>query len=160
MLENKKFASIIIAKRAPVWRGNAEKQDCFAPLALLPRRVVGKARGFLFGRKARIMTKQGLQRFGLFTLVMLFAAASVAVAADAVYMANGVKIGEARQDSVILWTRLTEAPERNADGVPFPDVDGGRNSGADLSIETLTGGNPVAAMELSLIHISEPTRPY
>jgi len=36
------------------------------------------------------------------------------------YQANGVKIGEVTQTSAIIWTRLTEKPERNTDGIPFP----------------------------------------
>lgn len=36
-----------------------------------------------------------------------------------VYMANGIKIGEVTQNSVIIWTRLTKHPERNVDGLPF-----------------------------------------
>ena len=69
------------------------------------------------------------------------------IAEDAVYMTNGIKIGEVDQDSAIVWMRLTARPHRNADGIPFPEVDGGRNKGADLSVDTLTGGNPIEAME-------------
>lgn len=70
-----------------------------------------------------------------------------AVADDAVYMTNGIKIGEVDQNSAIVWLRLTARPHRNADGIPFPEVDPGRNSGADLSVDTLTGANPIEAME-------------
>lgn len=36
-----------------------------------------------------------------------------------VHMANGIKIGEVRQDSAIIWTRLTRNPERHVDGLAF-----------------------------------------
>lgn len=39
---------------------------------------------------------------------------------DAVYMANGIKIGEVDAGSAIVWTRLTKRPERNINGKPFP----------------------------------------
>ncbi len=70
-----------------------------------------------------------------------------AVADDAVYMTNGIKIGEVDQNSAIVWMRLTARSHRNADGIPFPEVNAGRNSGANLSVDTLTGGNPIEAME-------------
>lgn len=38
------------------------------------------------------------------------------------YQANGIKVGEVRQTSVIVWTRLTRYPERLLEGVPFPVV--------------------------------------
>ncbi len=40
-----------------------------------------------------------------------------------VYFATGFKIGEVSQNSALVWTRLTEAPEANKDGVvPFPKM--------------------------------------
>jgi len=39
-----------------------------------------------------------------------------------VYMANGIKIGDVDQDSAIIWTRLTRAPERNRSGNEFIDL--------------------------------------
>ncbi len=82
-----------------------------------------------------------------FALTVLQLAAPMGAAHGAVYMANGIKIGEVHQDCAIVWTRLTRAPERNADGIPFPEVDGSRNAGADLSTADLTGGHPLDAME-------------
>lgn len=41
-------------------------------------------------------------------------------AADPVYMANGIKVGEVRANSAIIWTRLTQHPERNIKGKLFP----------------------------------------
>ncbi|MBN2309273.1 MAG: alkaline phosphatase D family protein [Candidatus Hydrogenedentes bacterium] len=83
------------------------------------------------------------------TFLVLVGLAACAAAAEpsGVHMANGIKIGEVTQQSAIIWTRLTIAPERNRDGFPFPDVDGGRNAGADLSIKKLTGGHPLPDME-------------
>lgn len=34
--------------------------------------------------------------------------------------ANGIKIGEVRDDRAIVWTRLTKSDERNQSGKPFP----------------------------------------
>ena len=39
-----------------------------------------------------------------------------------VYQANGIKIGEATQDSAIIWTRLTKNPSANTNGEKFPKV--------------------------------------
>jgi len=35
------------------------------------------------------------------------------------HMADGIKIGEVREDSAIVWTRLTRNPERNVKGLAF-----------------------------------------
>ncbi len=40
-----------------------------------------------------------------------------------VHMANGIKIGEVDSSSAIIWTRLTENPERNTNGIEFPSSD-------------------------------------
>jgi len=37
-----------------------------------------------------------------------------------VNMANGIKVGEVDSSSAIVWTRLTKRPERNINGIPFP----------------------------------------
>ena len=37
------------------------------------------------------------------------------------YQANGLKIGEVTQNRAIIWTRLTQNPERKMDGIPFPE---------------------------------------
>ncbi|MDE0915934.1 MAG: alkaline phosphatase D family protein [Planctomycetota bacterium] len=42
-------------------------------------------------------------------------------AGGGVHFANGVKVGEVTSSSAIIWTRLTEAPERNIQGRPWPD---------------------------------------
>ncbi len=40
-----------------------------------------------------------------------------------VHYGNGIKIGEVDATSANVWVRLTEAPERRADGTPFKDSD-------------------------------------
>jgi alkaline phosphatase D len=47
---------------------------------------------------------------------------SVAARGD-VHLGNGIKIGEVDSNSAIVWVRLTDAPERRADGTPFKDAD-------------------------------------
>ncbi len=48
------------------------------------------------------------------------------------YQANGVKIGEVTQTSAIIWTRLTEKPERNTDGIPFAKTKKLKNEKGEL----------------------------
>lgn len=70
-------------------------------------------------------------------------------AADPVHMANGVKIGEVRPTSAIVWARLTQVPEPVADGPAFPQA---RNkepqlpAGAELDV--MRGAVPGAAGEV------------
>ena len=66
-----------------------------------------------------ILMKQFIAR--CIALLLLFQATGlVAQEVPAVHMANGIKIGEVTSTSAIIWTRLTENPERNVDGKPFP----------------------------------------
>ena len=88
--------------------------------------------------------------YKLLIVIVMLLPICIAVADDAVYMTDGIKIGEVDQDSAIVWMRLTQRPDRNADGIPFPDVKGKEKAGADLSVEELTGGNPLEAMEGSV----------
>ncbi|HOC69250.1 MAG TPA: alkaline phosphatase D family protein [Candidatus Hydrogenedentes bacterium] len=83
-------------------------------------------------------------RYLVITVVFM---ACAAAAADAVYMANGIKMGEVTPDSVLVWTRLTRAAERNADGAPFPEVAGKERAGGDLSVTDITGGRALEDME-------------
>jgi alkaline phosphatase D len=53
--------------------------------------------------------------------VLLLGAGLEAVEKRGVYMADGIKIGEVRQDSAMVWTRLTRNPQRNADGLAFTE---------------------------------------
>lgn len=58
--------------------------------------------------------------FSKAALALLFS--SVAARAD-VHFGNGIKIGEVDSTSAIVWVRLTDVPERRADGTPFKDSD-------------------------------------
>jgi alkaline phosphatase D len=63
----------------------------------------------------------------------VFAVASLAsatAAMGAVFQGNGIKIGEVTAASVVIWTRLTLAPEANWTGTPFlePSLDGKREA--------------------------------
>ncbi|MGE5295372.1 MAG: hypothetical protein ACM3VT_11140, partial [Solirubrobacterales bacterium] len=52
-------------------------------------------------------------------MICFMSAASEAGENSGVHMADGIKIGEATQDSAIIWTRLTRNPERNTHGLAF-----------------------------------------
>ena len=84
----------------------------------------------------------------LLTIALLYPA--VVAGGQGVYMANGIKIGEVAQDSAIVWTRLTEALEGNADGIPFPNLGKVRNAAADKTTAEMTGGHALAEMEGSV----------
>jgi alkaline phosphatase D len=56
-------------------------------------------------------------------LISLCAALAVAAARADVHFGNGIKIGEVDSTSAIVWVRLTDAPERRADGISFKDGD-------------------------------------
>lgn len=78
---------------------------------------------------------------------LLFVTAGCLWAAEPVYMADGIKIGEVTPDAAIVWVRLTRAPERNAGGAPFPEVTGKDRAGGDLSVSEITGGRALVEME-------------
>jgi len=54
-------------------------------------------------------------------VVLLLGMALGAGEKTGVHMADGIKIGEVRQDSAIVWTRLTRNAERNVDGLAFTE---------------------------------------
>lgn len=54
-------------------------------------------------------------------VVLLLAVGGGAAEKAGVYMADGIKIGEVRQDSAIIWTRLTRNRERNVAGLAFTE---------------------------------------
>jgi alkaline phosphatase D len=54
---------------------------------------------------------------------LLSALAVLSNARAGVHFGNGIKIGEVDATSAIVWLRLTDAPERRADGTPFKDDD-------------------------------------
>jgi alkaline phosphatase D len=67
-----------------------------------------------------------------------------------VYMADGIKIGEVRQNSAIIWTRLTKNEERNVRGPAFSEKDEGAPAGRTL--EEMEGSVPGAAGEVRVIY--------
>ncbi len=70
------------------------------------------------------MPMAGFVTVGL-ALVLSLNVAAGAAERGRVYMADGIKIGEVRQDSAILWTRLTKNEERNIHGLAFAKKDEG-----------------------------------
>lgn len=68
----------------------------------------------------------------------------------AVYMANGIKLGEATQDSVLLWARLTKYPERNSEGIPFLSLETDEMLHDKEGTYVQTQGNPLESMEGSV----------
>src|SRR4051794_29332031 len=65
------------------------------------------------------------------------------VIGPAVFQATGVKVGEVTDTSALLWTRLTQSPERLKDGVRFV---GNKKQllPPDVRLETLEGICPGA----------------
>ena len=58
-----------------------------------------------------------------------------------VFLANGIKIGEADQNSVIIWTRITKNKEFNRNGISFKKssrIKSGKN-GKTLDDTTVDG---------------------
>ncbi|MBN1506910.1 MAG: alkaline phosphatase D family protein [Sedimentisphaerales bacterium] len=66
------------------------------------------------------------------------------------FMADGIKIGEARQDSAIVWTRLTRHRERNIDGLAWATKDDAVPRGRTL--DDMEGSVPGAAGEVRVIY--------
>jgi len=54
-------------------------------------------------------------------VVLLLGMALGAGEKTGVHMADGIKIGEVRQESAIVWTRLTRNAERNVHGLAFTE---------------------------------------
>lgn len=59
----------------------------------------------------------------LTAVVLLSSTGSQAAESKGIHFGNGIKIGEVDATSAIVWVRLTDAPERRADGTPFKDGD-------------------------------------
>lgn len=57
---------------------------------------------------------------------MLLTMAPALGAGDAVHLANGIKIGEVRSNSAIVWARVTKNPTRNEEGPTFSRMPRGR----------------------------------
>lgn len=71
---------------------------------------------------------------------LAWAAPLCAEDSPAVHMANGIKIGEVTPTSAIVWTRLTQHPERNINGKPFPkNVNRERKSQAIEDLAAMEG---------------------
>lgn len=83
-------------------------------------------------------------------VVLLVGVGLVAAEKTGVHMANGIKIGEARQDSAIVWTRLTRNPERNISGLAFTEerttVPAGR------TLDDMEGSVPGIAGEVRVVY--------
>ncbi len=67
-----------------------------------------------------------------------------------VYMADGIKIGEVRQDFAIVWTRLTQNEQRNIHGLAFGPKDEAVPAGHAL--EEMEGSVPGAAGEVRVLY--------
>ena len=75
----------------------------------------------------------------------------------AVFMADGIKIGDVTQSSAILWTRLTQRPERNLNGQPFaafkPEAETPEATQlAGRALEDMEGAVPGAAGEVRFVY--------
>ncbi len=83
------------------------------------------------------------------------AKASAPAVTSAVFMANGVKIGEVTQTTAVIWTRLTRNVERNVRGFPFAELSGTPSEAAQLNghaLEEMEGAVPGAAGEVRLVY--------
>jgi alkaline phosphatase D len=67
-----------------------------------------------------------------------------------VYMADGIKIGEVRQDCAIVWTRLTKNEERNTRGLAFAEKDEAVPAGHTL--DGMEGSVPGIAGEVRVVY--------
>jgi len=67
-----------------------------------------------------------------------------------VYMADGIKIGEVRQDCAIVWTRLTRNEERNIRGLAFGEKDEAVPAGHAL--DGMEGSVPGIAGEVRVVY--------
>lgn len=90
------------------------------------------------------------------------AAALLSTAHAGVYFGNGIKIGEVDADSTIVWLRLTETPERRADGTPFKDDDNKVPEGLRLSDmkDSLTGAAGSVRLRYKASDGMETTTPW
>ena len=64
--------------------------------------------------------KNAINSISALAIVSIVACGGCAQVGDeAVYLANGIKIGEVTQSNAIIWTRVTGAPEQLKSGVDF-----------------------------------------
>jgi len=90
----------------------------------------------------------GLATIGL-TMILSLSVGTGGAGGGRVYMADGIKIGEVRQDSAIVWTRLTKHEERNVQGVAFGKTDDAVPAGRTL--EEMEGSVPGIAGEVRVV---------
>ena len=77
------------------------------------------------------------------TAILLPSPVSAGDAASGPHQATGTRVGEVAQDSAIVWTRLTRHPQRNNDGVVFPQkVDRQNNRPTAVPVEQIEGACP------------------
>jgi alkaline phosphatase D len=78
-------------------------------------------------------------------------AAALADSQEGAHQALGTRVGEATENSAIVWTRLTKHPQRNNDGVVFPkQVDRKNNNPATIPVERIEGACPGMAGRVRL----------
>jgi len=83
---------------------------------------------------------------------------SIAASAKAAQQANGIKIGEVTANTAIVWTRLTQAAERNIDGIAFPkNNDKKRRSHSYDDLDAMEGAVPGAAGSVRLRYWPQET---
>jgi alkaline phosphatase D len=82
----------------------------------------------------------------------------VAQVRAAVFMADGIKIGDATQTSAIVWTRLTQRPELKRDGFAFPTDLKRKNEPTEAeqlqghALDEMEGAVPGAAGEVRFLY--------
>ncbi|MDE0767858.1 MAG: alkaline phosphatase D family protein, partial [Opitutaceae bacterium] len=70
--------------------------------------------------KLMLHVKNAINSISALAIVSIVACGGCAQVGDeAVYLANGIKIGEVTQSNAIIWTRVTGAPEQLKSGVDF-----------------------------------------
>ncbi len=89
-----------------------------------------------------------MKRFIIATLLITIGSIVELQAANShsVHMANGIKIGEVTQDTAIIWTRLTKAPEANLTGISFPDYKLKKEMETDPEVKKVLGNNRLEDM--------------
>jgi len=89
-------------------------------------------------------------RLGIVLALLALAAGRAATASAAPpYQANGVKVGEVTQTSAIIWTRLTEKPERLNDGLAWQDA---KTLPEGATLDQMEGAVPGAGGEVRVVY--------
>jgi alkaline phosphatase D len=91
------------------------------------------------------MTSVG-QAWQLAAILAIAASATSTALASPPYQANGVKVGEATPTSVIVWTRLTENPQRLNDGLSWATAE------KDTAPDQMEGAVPGAPGEVRVLY--------